>query len=101
MPRCWKSVKPPSSQASATRNGRTAVSVGSAWPSRNSLLDEPASRAQSQPVQAQYACPVSAQCCKMIPAACAAGPPVDIAAVMVKAGRRLIERPGQPGQSLP
>ena len=41
------------------------------WLSRNSLLEDPASRAQSQPVQAQYACPLSAQCCRMIPAACA------------------------------
>jgi hypothetical protein len=28
-------------------------------------------------------------------------PPVDITAIMVKACRRLIERPGQPGQALP
>jgi hypothetical protein len=28
-------------------------------------------------------------------------PPVDITVIMVKAGRRLIERPGQPGQALP
>jgi hypothetical protein len=28
-------------------------------------------------------------------------PPVDITVIMVEAGRRLIQRPGQPGQILP